>query len=250
MYLKLIKLDSSFFRLFSALFLLSLSACGGSTSAFSKTSGSQIEPPGNFTGERPQIIAGWLDEYSRAIEENIAKNYPDLLSLEGSRMSTVCPDWASLSGSEREIFWSSLLWSIAAPESGRNRTSIYRETTMSIDSITGQQIRSEGLLQLSYVDVVSYAYTGHDISWTADRVMALTDYANGLTHGNPARTILNAYSNLNLGLWIMHKRLAANGATELLETALGHYWSTMRVTGSGFSTVLKNLKIAMPTCFR
>jgi hypothetical protein len=121
---------------------------------------------------------------------------------------------------------------------------------MSFDSVTGQQIRSEGLLQLSYVDVVSYAYTGHDISWTADRVMALTDYAKGLTYGNPARTLLNAYSNLNLGLWIMHKRLSANGATELLEAALGHYWSTMRSSGSGFSTVLKNLKIAIPVCFR
>jgi hypothetical protein len=79
--------------------------------------------------------------------------------------------------------------------------------------------------------------------------MALADYARAARLGSPARTILNAYANLNLGLWIMY-RLVAIHPTQTLDAAFGHYWATMRASGTAFSVVVKNLKSAIPVCFR
>jgi hypothetical protein len=228
--------------------LLALSACGNGGVTATATTAAQTLPPN--LADRPQVISGWLDEYSDAIESNVSENYPALLAIDSARMGTVCPNWDTLSGNDRQAFWSSLIWSISDPESSRTRTAIYRETTLPIDSVTGQQIRSEGLLQVSYVDVVNYAYPGNDISWAFDKAMALKDYANGVGLGNPNRTILNAYANLNLGLWIMNKELNALNPSQSLENALGHYWSSMRSTGSTFSKVLANLKTALPVCFK
>lgn len=204
--------------------------------------------PAPTSGLRPQVISGWLPEYSAAIEENVARNYPELLSLAGSRMNLVCPNWDQLDRGAREKFWSALAYAIAGPESGRNRTSVYRETTMSIDSVTGQQIRSEGLLQLSYVDVANYRYKGGDISWEADQAMALKDYAAGASYGNPARTLLDAYANLNLGLFIMYRQLIFVNPTGALDSVLGRYWSTMRVANSSFLKVQSGLRTKIPEC--
>ena len=233
---------------------LLLSACGGTskTSAPLAQTDSPVtapfapSPPGSEIF--PEVIQGWLPEYSSHIENKIAGDYPSLLGVEDARMLTVCPSWSGLTRGDRERFWSSLLYSIAGPESGRNRTSIYRETTMSLDSVTGLQIRSEGLLQLSYIDVPSYQYTAGDIDWMKDKAMALSDYAAGATSGNPARTLLNAYANLNLGLFIMNRLIISHPA-ERLETAFGHYWSTMRASGSQFSTVMHGLNAKIPECF-
>ncbi len=104
---------------------------------------------------------------------------------------------------------------------------------MSLDSVTGLQIRSEGLLQLSYIDVPSYQYTAGDIDWMKDKAMALSDYAAGATSGNPARTLLNAYANLNLGLFIMNRLIISHPA-ERLETALPLLVNHARV---GFSVL-------------
>lgn len=239
------------FRLLTLAFSVALSACGGggSGSAFLPQVDTVVSPPSTIVGDRPQVTSGWLPHYSDFVEAVVASKYPELLDLAASRMAKVCPSWSSLSGAERETFWSSLLWSIAGPESGRNRLAIYRESTLPIDRVTGVQIRSEGLLQLSYSDVVAYKYNGGDISWVADQAMALADYAKAAKLGNPARTILNAYANLNLGLWIMH-RLVAIYPTQSLDAAFGHYWSTMRSSGSAFTIVVKNLKSALPVCFR
>lgn len=244
-------------RVASALLMaLALSACGEQTPKVTLSQDDIIipppvvptNPPVATPGDKPQVIAGWLDDYSVAIEDNVSRNYPELLGLTSTRMKTVCPAWDRLDRETREKFWSALLWSIAGPESGRNRTVIYRETTMSIDSVTGQQIRSEGLLQLSYVDVPNYRYKGGDISWENDKEMALSDYAKALTKGNPERTILDAYANLNLGMWIIYRQLVHLHPAEMLETALGRYWSVMRVSGSSFSKVLANLKTRIPAC--
>lgn len=199
-------------------------------------------------GVLPQVISGWLPEYSNAVEENVARNYPELLGLAASRMTAVCPNWDRLDRGMREKFWSSLTYAIAGPESGRNRTAVYRETTMSTDSVTGLQIRSEGLLQLSYVDVVNYRYKGGDISWTDDKAMALKDYAAGVGYGNPARTILDAYANLNLGLFIMYRQLVFVNPTQSLDGALGRYWSTMRAANASFSKVKAGLRTKIPEC--
>ena len=245
------KTSQASFGLLTLAFSVALTACGGSASGSASLpqEDTVVSPPSTIVDDRPQLTSGWLPQYSEFVEDTVTTKYRELLDLAASRMTKVCPSWASLSGAERETFWSSLLWSIAGPESSRNRLAIYRETSLPVDQVTGVQIRSEGLLQLSYSDVPAYSYEGGDISWVADKAMALADYAKVAKLGNPARTILNAYANLNLGLWIMH-RLIAIYPTQSLDAAFGHYWATMRSSGSTFAVVVKNLKNSIPVCFQ
>ncbi|MBS1986246.1 MAG: hypothetical protein JST16_18955 [Bdellovibrionales bacterium] len=199
----------------------------------------------------PQVIRGWLADYDDHIELTVTKSYPKLLALSDSRMAKICPNWNKIAPSSRPNFWSALLWSIAGPESARERTAIYLEDTMGTDSVTGYQVRSEGLLQLSYQDMKNYKYTGGDISWEQDKAKAIADYNSRTAHGNPDRTILNAYSNLNLGLFIMNRLLLTSYPSSTLDVALGKYWSSMQASRSTFNTkVLPNMKTRMPACFR
>ena len=202
--------------------------------------------------EPPQIVQGWLDEYSTHVEGSVLKQYPAMVEVANSRMARLCPKWSTLGSSLRAEFWSSLMWAVAGPESSRNRTLIYVESTMSKDPITGYQVRSEGLLQLSYQDVPNYGYKGDDISWSKDKTMAIQDYDSGTHYGNPKRTILNAYSNLNLGLFIMNKLVVMpSKASKSMEDTLGSYWSTLQTRHTDiFAEVMNNLQSKMPRCFK
>jgi len=249
------------FVLFSFALLLA-TACGGSGSddagsGVSSINESQVAIPGNSGSTTPyelkmdvypQGIKGWLPEYTSFIEDKVDERYLGLIQVKDSRITGLCPNWPKLSTAERLQFWSGLVHAVAVPESGLSRTAIYWETTLPIDSVTGQQIRSEGLLQLSYVDVVNYKYDGGDVSWTFDKTMALADYKSRAKSGNPKRTILNAYSNLNLGLFIMN-RLVTKRTTETVQGALGRYWSTMRATSSANAKVKTGLRSYAPDCF-
>jgi hypothetical protein len=205
--------------------------------------------PSPGPSDRPQVVQGWLDEYSTHIESAVAASYPALLEISSARMNTVCPRWNSLDRATRRKFWSSLLWSIAGPESNRNRTLIYVESSMDTDPVTGYQVRSEGLLQLSYQDVPNYAYKAGDISWTKDRERAKADYDAKKKYGDPERTILNAYANLNLGLFIMNKRLTVFDPNLNLEDSLGKYWYVMKTRYAPFQQVMDNLESRIPNCF-
>lgn len=197
------------------------------------------------------MIQGWLPEYSEHIESTVVSSYPELLQLSASRMSRVCPKWSSLDAEGRKEFWSAMVWSIAGPESGRNRTMVYVEGTMDTDPVTGYQVRSEGLLQLSYQDIKNYGYKGGDISWSKDKNAAIRDYDSRVKYGTPERTILDAYANLNLGLWIMNKHLVSFNPSSSFQDALGKYWYVMQTRNSDeFGQVMSNLQGRFPACSR
>ena len=198
--------------------------------------------------DRPQVLVGWLDKYSDFIESKIVERHSELLNLDPVRMKAVCPRWIQLNPVQRRTFWSTLLWAIANPESSYQRTQVFSEPTSTVDRVTGLRIRSEGLMQISYSDVRNYRYLEGDISWYKDKEMALNDYAMELPHGNPKRTILNAYANLNLAIWIMAKNLRLHD-DEAFDVALAHYWSTMDVKRKGFPKVLKGLQSKAKYCF-
>ena len=198
-----------------------------------------------------QILVGWLDDYSAHVEFKVVYDFPGLLAIPAARMTTVCPHWAEISENDRPKFWSALLYGISKPESNYERTMIYLEDTMPTDPITGYQVRSEGLLQLSYQDVLAHHYTGDDISWVKDKELAVADYKSHKKSGNPKRTILNAYANMNLGLHIMNRILMRQQGMKLsFEDALGTYWSSMRTKNKkAFGQIMERLQEKMPSCF-
>lgn len=198
-----------------------------------------------------QVIEGWIPEYSQFVADTVDTLYPDLLTLPAGRMVSVCPNWASLPREDRLGFWADFVHAVTVPESQTNRTLIYREGTMSTDAVTGYQVRSEGLLQLSYQDRNSYpAAVCKAFDWTKDKAMAKSDYDSGAKYGNPARTILDAYINLGCGLYIMNKHITDYGASKSVEVALGSYWYVINPNHSkAFGQVMSGLKRFNKACF-
>jgi hypothetical protein len=200
---------------------------------------------------RRQVLKGWLPEYDAFIESEVHK-YPGLLKIEASRLSNFCPGFAKIR--DKAQFYADLLWSIAGPESDRQRTQITLETNLDgvanpIDPVTGQQVRSEGLLQLSYQDTVNYdAAQACPFDWEADKVTALEEFSRGAQYGDGTRSIHDAYKNLQCAVFILNAHLSQLYPSAKFEDALRRYWSTMDPSESAYKKVRANLKKRQKAC--
>lgn len=134
-------------------------------------------------------------------------------------IETFCPQYRSLSDDQRLNFWGQLFAGMAKFESSWNPTTRYTETTMGIDPVTGNQVVSEGLLQLSYQDEISYSMDcGFD--WSKDKL---------LSHTDPKKTIFSPYNNLRCGIKIMARQLRNKRAITLTS---GIYWAVLSRNGT------------------
>lgn len=168
--------------------------------------GAVLNPPNAQGGA--SVAKGWVDDYSKYVEQNVP---PSLLAYPPE---SVCPKYLSLSDAAKRKFWSSWFQSIAYPESGFDRTQRYKEPGMK-DS-QGNQVYSEGLLQLSLQDASNYK-TPNCLRMVDKPVKADTD---------PTRAIFDPYVNLGCGMEIA-ARLVAIHPKEFFVDALSHYWSTV-----------------------
>jgi hypothetical protein len=90
------------------------------------------------------------------------------------------------------------------------------EKTMGTDRITGKQIASEGLMQLSYQDVANYKQLFDcGFNWKVDRDLASND---------PQKSIFAPYRNLRCGLLILNQKIKINNEISTPKT----YWSVLR----------------------
>jgi hypothetical protein len=198
-----------------------------------------------------QVLHGWPPAYDAFVRTEVRK-YPGLLALAPERLSSFCPGFAAID--DKAQFYADLLWAIAGPESDWQRTDITLETELDgvvnpIDPITGRQVRSEGLLQLSYQDIDSY--DAADIcrfDWAADKAKATAEYARGAAYGDGTRTIHDAYRNLECGLFIVDVHLLRLYPTARFEDALRRYWIVMDPEHSGYAEVRRNLAKRQPAC--
>lgn len=128
-----------------------------------------------------------------------------------------CPRYNSLSKEQRINAWGQLIVGMAYYESGWSPTSRMTETTMGTDPITGKQVSSEGLLQLSYQDVQWAPYCEFD--WSKDKNLSATD---------PKKTILDPYKNLRCGIKILARQVDRKGEIVL---SSGVYWAVLKDGG-------------------
>lgn len=205
------------------------------------------DPEDELFDDGEELMVGWAKGYDGYIKRVIKEELPKLLTIESARMSRWCPKWSSFDEHKKLSFYANLLWSVAGPESAWDRAMMYTESTMDTDPITGFQVRSEGLEQLSYQDLDSYGYQHSDISWQADKAAAVADYKSGRKDGTPTRTLLKARPNLHLALFIMDKHLNQFNKNQSFGDALGKYWYTIQRAHD--EEALDNLKKRMPTCF-
>jgi hypothetical protein len=158
--------------------------------------------------------------WSRTVYQVIQNEEPQMLGQNvADDVELFCPKYKLLSDKQRLNFWGQLLAGMSKFESSWKTTSYYVETTMGLDPITGRQVASEGLLQLSYQDEKSYNFDcGFD--WSIDQAF---------TNIDPRKTIFNPHNNLRCGVKILARQLNRQRA---ISTTSGVYWAVLKKNGT------------------
>jgi hypothetical protein len=94
-------------------------------------------------------------------------------------------------------------------------------------------VRSEGLLQLTFMDAQRY---GCDFDWDKDKQLPEKD---------PARTILQPRNNLTCGVKIIENQLIAQLKPLLSRSG---YWSTLRPGGPSYRVFAKQMENVPAVC--
>lgn len=147
-----------------------------------------------------------------------------------------CPSFYKMNTDERANFWAVLASAIAKYESAYNPVSRYVETTMGTDPLTGRQVASEGLLQLSYQDTRSYSFC-NEFNWSVDKAYGDMD---------PRKSIFDPKKNLKCGMQILQYQIKITG---LIAPARGNYWAVL-IPGGKYSSLgsIQAMTKAMPAC--
>jgi hypothetical protein len=91
--------------------------------------------------------------------------------------------------------------------------------SLGTDPVTGKQVKSEGLMQLSYQDLPNYPTLPCQFSWSNDKTLDQND---------PNKTIFNPTYNLEFGINILAKQVQEKGTIAL---SSGVYWSVLKING-------------------
>lgn len=132
-------------------------------------------------------------------------------------MHLLCPKYDSLSRDRKIVAWGYFFTGVSKFESSWKPTTWMTETTMGTDPITKKQVKSQGLLQLSYQDIQWAPYCEFD--WSKDK---------NLSPDDPKATINDPYKNLSCGMRIMDRQIRAKKRV-ILES--GVYWSVLKDGG-------------------
>ena len=142
------------------------------------------------------------------------------------------PDYNSLTKKQQINVWGELISAISKFESEWKPWSYMIETTMNIDPVTGTQVKSEGLLQLSYQDKKNYSMLTSRFDWEADKNKANND---------KTRTILDPIINLEFGIEILARQIEKRKKIALEK---GVYWAVLKLNGrySRLPEIIKMVK--------
>lgn len=152
-------------------------------------------------------------------------------------VTTFCPRYNDLSEDQKLGFWMHLVAAITRFESSYNPMTRYREKTMGKDPVTGEQVHSEGLMQLSYQDSLWAKHCEFD--WNKDRALGVED---------PRRTIFDPKINLSCGIGILARQIR-NKKKIMLPVKQGCYWVVL-APGTRYSKIkeIATMTAAWPPC--
>jgi hypothetical protein len=176
----------------------------------------------------------WNPEWDRIVEEALP---PEMLSARVARdVRPFCPRFNAMSDGDRRAYWAYFFQALAGAEAGLVPTADVRHTEVEApekDTVTKRLVRSEGLLQLTFMDAQRY---GCDFDWDKDKQLAEKD---------PARTILQPRNNLTCGVKILANQLIAQGKPLLSRSG---YWATLRPGGLSYRVFAKQMKNVPSVC--
>lgn len=154
--------------------------------------------------------------------------------------NTLCPKYKNMSRGQRIEFWVHFISAVTKFESGYKPNTRYHESTFNYkDSVTGENVYSEGLLQLSYQDGKSYKECAGVFNWNEDKLLSRTSLE---------KTIFDPMRNLYCGVRIMN-RIIKSKKTLIFDS--GNYWAVLRPTSKYGKTaeITSMVQARTPNCF-
>jgi hypothetical protein len=152
------------------------------------------------------------------------------------KVKPFCPRFKKLSEVDRRAFWAYVFQAMAAAEAGLVPTTDVRHTEPEVavkDTVTKRMVRSEGLLQLTYMDSDRY---GCDFDWDKDKELPEKD---------PAKSILQPTNNLQCGVKIMENQIVTRGKPLASKAS---YWSTLQPGTVSYRVFLKQMTNVPAVC--
>src|ERR1035437_5631848 len=178
----------------------------------------------------------WDPSWDLMVEEVLPA---DLLTPTPARdVKQFCPRFNAMNEVDKRSFWAYFFQALAGAEAGLEPTKNVRHTEAEVavkDDVTKRLVRSEGLLQLTYMDADRY---GCDFDWEKDKL---------LDEHDPDKTILQPKNNLTCGVKILRSQLVAQRKPLLSKSS---YWSTLRPGWPGYLVFTKQMTNVSASCGR
>jgi len=219
------------------LVLGALPGCGPSTAAPEQPQQVQVKPaPPTPIAERKEELGkpAWDPQWDVMIETALPA---EMLSSRVERaVKPFCPRFNRMSEADRRAYWAYFFQALAGAEAGLEPTTNvrHREPEVAVmDTVTKRRVRSEGLLQLTYMDAVRY---GCDFDWDKDRQLPEKD---------PDKTILQPKNNLECGIKIMRNQLVDR---HKLVVSRSSYWSTLQPGTMSYRAFVKQMANVPEVC--
>ena len=195
----------------------------------------KVAPPTPIAEKKEELgMSTWNHDWDRVVEQALP---PQLLSSRVARdVRPFCPRFSSMAEADKRAYWAYFFQALAGAEAGLQPTTDVQHTEPEIavkDGVTKRMVRSEGLLQLTYMDAKRY---GCNFDWQKD---------SRLGEKNPAKTILQPENNLQCGVRILFNQLIVQHKPLLSSTS---YWSTLQPARPSYRVFAKQMTNVPAAC--
>jgi hypothetical protein len=218
--------------------VLALAGCGRSTAqAAPAQPGPELKqaPPTPIAEKKDELgEQSWDPQWDQIVETALS---PEMLSPRIARgVRSFCPRFAVMGDADKRAFWAYTFQALAGAEAGLTPTTDVRHTEPEVavqDTVTKRMVRSEGLLQLTYMDATRY---GCDFNWEQDKLLREKD---------PAKTILRPSNNLLCGVKILENQMITLRKPLLASSS---YWVTLRPGRPSYLVFAKQMTNVPAAC--
>jgi hypothetical protein len=224
--------------------LMSLAVTGCTNHLSQQAAASQTNPPqpemkpapATPIAEKKEELGAesWDPQWDQFVESSLS---PEMLSAAVARdVRPFCPRFATMSDVDKRAFWAYFFQALAGAEAGLKPTTDVRHTEPEVakrDLVTKRMVRSEGLLQLTYMDAKRY---GCAFDWEKDR---------SLPEKDPSKTILQPQNNLTCGVKILENQLITQRRPLLSRSS---YWSTLQPGRPSYRVFAKQMTNVPAPC--
>jgi hypothetical protein len=214
-----------------------LVGCNARSAAPPQPQPAQVKPaPPTPIAEKKEELGkpAWDPQWDAIIEAALPA---EMVSTRMERAATpFCPRFKQMSEMDRRAYWAHFFQALAGAEAGLEPTTNVRHTQPEVavkDSVTKRSIRSEGLLQLTYMDSQRY---GCNFDWDRDKQLPEKD---------PDKTILLPKNNLECGIKIMRSQVIDHHRPAVSRAS---YWSTLQPGTAGYRVFIKQMANVPRVC--